>query len=68
VDCFNAGASILHVHVRDSKTGKLSKKMSDFNYIIEHLRKAVPRWCCNRGGASPVALVPLVTAETLGLG
>jgi len=43
VDCSNAGASILHVHVRDPKTGKLSKKMSDSNYIIERLRKAVPK-------------------------
>ena len=25
VDCYNAGASVLHIHVRDPKTGKISK-------------------------------------------
>jgi len=24
VDCYNAGASLLHIHVRDPKTGKIS--------------------------------------------
>ena len=51
VDCFNAGASILHVHVRDPQTGKLSKKMSDFNYMIERLRKAVPKMVLQVGGS-----------------
>ena len=44
VDCFNA----VRLHsacpcAPTRQTGKLSKKMSDFNYMIERLRKAVPK-------------------------
>jgi uncharacterized protein (DUF849 family) len=51
VDCYNAGATVLHVHVRDPQTGKLSKKMSDFNHLIERLRKAVPKMVLQVGGS-----------------
>ena len=27
-DCYNAGASILHIHVRDPKTGHISKNFA----------------------------------------
>ena len=27
VDCYNAGATLLHIHVRDPKTGHISKKL-----------------------------------------
>src|SRR3954454_20480390 len=29
VDCFEAGARILHIHVRDLKTGKISKNFQE---------------------------------------
>lgn len=29
VDCFDAGARILHIHVRDPKTGKISKDIAE---------------------------------------
>ena len=27
VDCYNAGATMLHIHVRDPKTGHISKNL-----------------------------------------
>ena len=27
VDCYNAGATVLHIHVRDPKTGHISKEL-----------------------------------------
>ncbi|MFL6116700.1 MAG: 3-keto-5-aminohexanoate cleavage protein, partial [Catenulispora sp.] len=41
VDCYNAGASVLHIHVRDLD-GKGSKKLSQFNELLGRLRDAVP--------------------------
>ena len=41
VDCFNAGATILHIHVREAD-GKGSKRMSMFNELLARLRVAVP--------------------------
>ena len=41
VDCYNAGATVLHVHVRELD-GKGSKRLSKFNELIAGVRKAVP--------------------------
>ena len=43
VDCFNAGATMLHVHVRDPATGHGSVDFEQFNYFIGLLRQAVPK-------------------------
>ena len=47
VDCYNAGATVLHVHVREAD-GKGSKRVSMFNEMLARLREAVPemirRW------------------------
>lgn len=43
VDCWNAGATILHIHVRDPKTGKISKNVQEYGYLIGRLREAVPK-------------------------
>src|SRR5271170_3188419 len=43
VDCYNAGATVLHLHVRDPKTGHGSKNFDEFNAQMERLRKAVPK-------------------------
>ena len=37
VDCYNAGATVLHVHVREAD-GKGSKRMSMFNEMMARLR------------------------------
>jgi hypothetical protein len=41
VDCYNAGATVLHLHVRELD-GKGSKRLSKFNELIAGVRKAVP--------------------------
>ena len=41
VDCYNAGATVLHVHVRELD-GKGSKRLSKFNELLGRLRVAVP--------------------------
>src|SRR6187402_3364025 len=50
VDCYNAGATVLHVHVREPD-GKGSKKMSTFNELLSRLRAAVPKMLLQVGGS-----------------
>ena len=50
VDCYNAGATVLHVHVREAD-GKGSKKMSTFNEMLARLRVAVPKMLLQVGGS-----------------
>lgn len=50
VDCYNAGATVLHLHVREAD-GKGSKKLSNFNKMIGLLREAVPDMLIQVGGS-----------------
>src|SRR6516165_198108 len=50
VDCYNAGASVLHVHVREAD-GKGSKRLSKFNELLAGLRQAVPDMVLQVGGS-----------------
>jgi uncharacterized protein (DUF849 family) len=50
VDCYNAGATVLHVHVREAD-GKGSKRLSMFNEMLARLREAVPRMVLQVGGS-----------------
>jgi len=50
VDCYNAGASVLHLHVRELD-GKGSKRLSMFNELIAGVRKAVPDMIIQVGGS-----------------
>ena len=50
VDCYNAGASVLHLHVRELD-GKGSKRLSKFNELLERLRVAVPDMVLQVGGS-----------------
>jgi uncharacterized protein (DUF849 family) len=50
VDCWNAGATVLHVHVREAD-GKGSKRMSMFNEMLARLRDAVPDMLLQVGGS-----------------
>ena len=50
VDCYNAGATVLHVHVRELD-GKGSKRLSKFNELLERLRVAVPDMVLQVGGS-----------------
>jgi uncharacterized protein (DUF849 family) len=51
VDCYNAGATVLHIHVRDPKTGKISKNFKEYSDQIGRLRQAVPKMVLQVGGS-----------------
>ena len=42
VDCYNAGARLLHLHVRNPATGHLSADIEHYNFMMERLNEAVP--------------------------
>ena len=50
VDCWNAGATVLHVHCREAD-GKGSKRLSMFNQMLARLREAVPQMLLQVGGS-----------------
>ena len=50
VDCYNAGATVLHLHVRELD-GKGSKRLSMFNELIAGVRKAAPEMIIQVGGS-----------------
>jgi uncharacterized protein (DUF849 family) len=50
VDCYDAGASVLHLHVRELD-GKGSKRLSKFNELIAGVRAAVPDMVIQVGGS-----------------
>jgi uncharacterized protein (DUF849 family) len=50
VDCYNAGATVLHIHVRELD-GKGSKRLSRFNELLGLLRDAVPDMILQVGGS-----------------
>lgn len=41
-ECFNEGAAIVHVHVRDPKTGKRSMALELYAEVVERLRAKCP--------------------------
>ena len=50
VDCYNAVATVLHLHVRELD-GKGSKRLSKFNELIAGVRRAVPEMIIQVGGS-----------------
>ena len=56
VDCYNAGATVLHLHVRELD-GTGSKRLSQFNALIAGVRKAVPDMVIQVGGSISFAPV-----------
>src|SRR6188472_3009036 len=50
VDCYNAGATVLHIHVRELD-GKGSKRLSKFNELIAGIRARVPQLVIQVGGS-----------------
>jgi uncharacterized protein (DUF849 family) len=50
VDCWNAGATVLHLHVRE-EDGHGSKRLSKFNEFLGELRVAVPDMVLQVGGS-----------------
>jgi uncharacterized protein (DUF849 family) len=66
VDCYNAGAAVLHFHVRDPKTGHGSKNFNEFNEQIARVRKAVPKMVIQVGGS--ISFAPPEGGEAKWLG
>jgi uncharacterized protein (DUF849 family) len=58
VDCQNAGATLLHIHVRDPKTGHISKNFSQYNEFMSRVREAVPDMVLQMGGSISFAPEP----------
>ncbi|HTR85308.1 MAG TPA: 3-keto-5-aminohexanoate cleavage protein, partial [Reyranella sp.] len=50
VDCYEAGARVLHLHVRE-EDGKGSKRLSKFNELIAGVREACPEMVIQVGGS-----------------
>src|SRR5262249_28863408 len=50
-DCYSAGATMLHVHVRNPATGHGSVDFDQFNYLIARLKEAVPKMILQVGGS-----------------
>src|SRR4051812_36340858 len=50
VDCYNAGATVLHIHVRELD-GTGSKRLSMFNELLRRLRETVPDMILQVGGS-----------------
>jgi uncharacterized protein (DUF849 family) len=50
VDCYNAGATVVHVHVRE-EDGKGSKRLSKFNELLAGIRARVPQLILQVGGS-----------------
>jgi uncharacterized protein (DUF849 family) len=61
VDCYNAGATVLHLHVRELD-GKGSKRLSKFNDLIAGVRQAVPGMIIQVGGS--ISFAPEGEGET----
>ena len=57
VDCYNAGATVLHIHVREDD-GKGSKRLSKFEEMLGRLRSAVPDMILQVGGSISFAPEP----------
>jgi uncharacterized protein (DUF849 family) len=56
VDCYNAGATVLHMHAREDD-GSGCKRLSRFNEVLERLRQAVPDMIIQVGGSISFAPV-----------
>src|SRR6185295_13461198 len=50
VDCYNAGATVLHLHVRELD-GRGSKRLSKFNELLAGIRARVPELILQVGGS-----------------
>ena len=51
VDCYNAGATMLHFHVRDPKTGQGSTNFDQYCELLARVKAAVPKMIIQVGGS-----------------
>ncbi len=60
VDCYNAGATVLHLHCREAD-GSGSKRLSMFNEMIDRVRSACPDMVIQVGGS--ISFAPAAGSE-----
>ena len=60
VDCYNAGATVVHIHVRE-EDGKGSKRLSKFNELLAGIRARAPELILQVGGS--ISFAPEVEGE-----
>jgi uncharacterized protein (DUF849 family) len=51
VDCYNAGATVLHFHVRNPETGQGSVNFEHYNHMLARIKQAVPKMIIQVGGS-----------------
>ena len=51
VDCYEAGARMLHLHVRNPATGMGSTNFDEYNYLLKRIREACPDMIIQVGGS-----------------
>lgn len=51
VDCYKAGATMLHFHVRNPVTGMGSTNFDEYNYLLKRVKDAVPEMIIQVGGS-----------------
>ena len=51
VDCYNAGATVLHLHVRNPATGRLSADIDHYNHLLGLIKQAAPEMIIQVGGS-----------------
>lgn len=73
VECWNAGASVVHIHVRDPKTGLGSQDVELFRNVVEPLREKTDLILCLTTSGIPgknlgveERLAPLALAPEMG--
>jgi 3-keto-5-aminohexanoate cleavage enzyme len=59
VDCWNAGASIVHIHVRDPKTGLGTQDLDLFRQVVEPLREKTDLLLCLTTSGIPGRNLPI---------
>src|SRR5215469_11790946 len=51
VDCYKAGATMLHFHVRNPATGLGSTNFDEYNHLLKRVKDAVPEMIIQVGGS-----------------
>ncbi len=59
VECWNAGASIVHIHVRDPKTGLGTQDLGLFRQVVEPLREKTDLLLCLTTSGIPGRNLPI---------
>ena len=59
IECWNAGAAIVHIHVRDSKTGVGTQDLNLFRQVVDPLREKTDLALCLTTSGIPGRNLPI---------